>query len=304
VTKRSRKNTATKVCGVVVTHFPPDGITARLAKIAKHVDALVVIDNSASAVITSLLAPAAAKPGWHLISNSENRGIATASNQGINFAQENGATWVAFFDHDTEPNDEFRGELDRIWSNYNGAKPLGIIGSNLYLAGTRNPRHPTADLDKKGYVQTTAVIASGSAYRMTMVSRLGLLKDEYFIDCVDKEYCWRALTNGYSVCRTTKPLVTHTLGAPIRHRVLGRTLTSLNHSAVRRYFIGRNNVLLFREYFFRLPGGSLDLLAYVVKTAVKICVVERERRKKLSCLLLGIWHGLLMRTDQKPWQTP
>jgi rhamnosyltransferase len=210
--------------------------------------------------------------------------------------------WVVFFDQDCEPNDEFRSELDRVWLNYDDGKPLGIIGCNHYLAGSSSARYPIESSNGKNYVQINSVITSGSAYVMTMLSRLGPFKDMYFIDCVDTEYCWRARTNGYAVCITTKALVTHTIGAPSTHRFLGRALTTWNHTAFRRYFIGRNNVLLFQEYFSRFPADSFHLLVHVLKIAMKICLVEREKRTKLSYLLLGIWHGMLRRMDEKPWQ--
>ena len=302
MTKKSIVSQFAKVCGVVVTYFPPDGMASRLAKMAKHVDTLIVVDNSASNTVSSLLVPAVAQLGVHLILNPENLGIATALNQGVDFARANGAVWAVFFDQDSEPNNEFRSELDRIWSNYDDGKPLGIVGCNHFLSGSPKSRYPTKSPDGKNYIQITSVITSGSAYAMTMLTRLGPFKDEYFIDCVDTEYCWRARTNGYAVCITTKPLVTHTIGAPTSRRLFGRTVTTWNHSPLRRYFIGRNNILMIREYFYRLPGDSIDLLGYVLKTAMKICVAEREKRKKLSYLLLGIWHGILRRMDEKPWQ--
>jgi rhamnosyltransferase len=291
-----------KICGVVVTYFPPDGMKSRLSKIAKHVDLLLVVDNSASDKVSSLLVAAAAEIGAQLLLNSYNLGIAKALNQGVEFARANGATWVVFFDQDSEPNSDFRSEFDDIYSAYAEGEPLGVIGSNYFLSGHAVARYPTESPDGKNYMPITSVITSGSAYAMAMLSRLGPFKDDYFIDCVDTEYCWRARTNGYAVCITIKPLVTHTIGTPTRHKVLGRDMTTWNHSAFRRYFIGRNNILLFQEYFYRLPADCFDLLGYVLKTAMKICVVEQERRKKLSYLLLGIWHGMLRRRDGNPWE--
>jgi rhamnosyltransferase len=302
VAKREIKIQSARVCGVVVTYFPPEGLPSRLKKIAEYVDDLVIVDNSATTVVSALLVPTVAKIKARLISNPENRGIAAALNQGVDYAQANGATWVVFFDQDSEPNSEFRTELESVWSDYDERKPLGIIGCNHFLAGEVNSRYPTDSPDGKKYVQISSVITSGSAYAMTMLSALGPFKAEYFIDCVDTEYCWRARISGFNVCITTKPLITHTIGAPTSHRIFGRTLVTWNHSPFRRYFIGRNNMLLFREYFCRLPRDSFDLLAYVLKTAAKICLAEQEKRAKLSHLLLGIWHGILRRSDVKPRQ--
>ncbi len=290
------------VHGVVVTYFPSYDIVARLREIAAVVDELVVVDNGSSTEQSALLLQGASTIGYRLVSNGNNLGVATALNQGVRLAQSNGAAWVVFFDQDSDPAKQFRSEIDRILHRYSGERPLGIVGCNHFLVGSLKPRFPDADPEDTGYVEVSAVITSGSVYAMSMLSRLGPLRDEYFIDCVDTEYCWRALANGYAVCRTTKPLITHSIGSPESCRILWRSLTSFNHSPMRRYFIGRNNVLLFREYFVRRPKDSIDLLGYVLKTALKICLVEQGKRTKLACLFVGIWHGLHRRTGANPWQ--
>ena len=299
---RNVNDEAVRICGVVVTYFPANDIASRLARIARQVDTLVVVDNSASPDISAILGDAAARTNAELVSNPRNVGVARALNQGIDFARAQAADWVLFFDQDSEPIDEFRAELKRIFAAYNDARPLGVIGCNYVLAGRSVARYSVKLINNKSYAPITSVITSGSAYAMTMLTKLGPFKEEYFIDCVDTEYCWRARTHGYAVCITTKPLITHSIGAPTIHRVFGRSLTTWNHSAFRRYFIGRNNILLFREYFCRLPADSFDLLIYVLKTGMKIGVVERQRGKKLLYLLRGIWHGLLKRMDGAPFE--
>lgn len=244
---------AVRICGVVVTYFPAKDIASQLARIARQVDTLVVIDNSAASGTAAFLVPETANARAELVLNRRNVGIARALNQGIDFARANAADWVLFFDQDSEPTEDFRTEFMRVFAAYNEAEPLGVIGCNYFLTGQRAPRYPTKAVGGSNYSPITSVITSGSAYAMTMLARLGPFKDEYFIDCVDTEYCWRARTNGYAVCITTKPLITHAIGTPSSHHVLGRNLTTWNHPALRRYFIGRNNILLFREYFCRLP---------------------------------------------------
>ncbi len=289
-----------RLFGVVVTYFPPSGILDRLAEIANLVDSLVVVDNSANGDIACGMKQPLETLGAKLIANKRNLGIATALNQGVAFAQERGADWVVFFDQDSEPAEEFRDEIDSIRSNYKGAKPLGIIGSNYALADNSNPYYATESSAARNYVLTNDVITSGSAYDMTMLSELGRFKDEYFIDCVDIEYCWRALTNGYAVCRTTKPLLRHALGAPTTRNVFGCKFGTSNHAAFRRYFMARNSVLLFRDYIFRLPRASLRHASMQFKSTLLMCIFEREKFKKLGFVFQGIWHGLFRRTDQMP----
>lgn len=286
------------LCGVVVTYFPAEDVERRLMAIAKQVDVLVVIDNSASEAVTSRLEPIVARMSAHLISNCDNLGVATALNQGVAFARTRDAARVAFFDQDSEPVDEFRSEMDSVRSNYNRAAPLGILGCN-YIQADRLKAHFPAD--RMGFVSVDHVITSGSMYDVAMLTKLGRFKDEFFIDGIDIEYCWRALANGYCVCRTKRPLMFHVLGNPVQHTFLGRNLGTSNHPAFRRYFMARNAVLILREYFLRLPRPALHLLNIHLKGLVLLSAFEAHRAKKLGFVFLGLWHGLQRRMDMKPW---
>ena len=290
------------VCGVVITYLPTDGFADRLAAMAEQVDMLAIVDNSVSSAVNARTQTLAGELGAHFISNAQNLGMATALNQGVAFAMAHGAEWVVFFDQDSKPIEDFRQEIEAVWTNYREAKPLGIVGCNYIIKGTEISRFPTDGADLKSYRPTDSVITSGSAYEMAMISKLGPFKDEYFIDGVDTEYCWRALTNGYRVCRTRKPLLEHALGAPTYHNFMGRRFGTSNHRAFRKYFMTRNAILIFREYFFRLPGPSLRLLGVQLKSAILLCAFETDKRRKLSLVLRGLWHGLIERVDPEPWR--
>lgn len=293
------KSAAPAICGVVVTFFPSDSVHCRLERIAKQVDFLIVVDNSAAGEVTARLAPVAARLGVRLITNAQNLGIATALNQGVAQARASGADWVFFFDQDSNPVEEFRAAIWDIVSQYRGVRPLGIVGSNFRMAGTGMPAFPIDFSNAENHVMVDAVITSGSAYKIEMLAKLGPFRDDYFIDCVDTEYCLRALANGYAVCQSAQTLLTHSLGAPSYHKVLGRKLGTSNHSALRRYFMARNNVLLAREYFRRLPDVTRRVLKTYVITIIVMCLVEKGRGRKIMSTLQGLWHGVRRRIDQK-----
>ncbi len=207
-----------------------------------------------------------------------------------------------YFDQDSCPVENFRSEIESVWASYSDATPLAIVGSNYFLSGKSVPRFPSEIALSPNYVLTDSVITSGSLYNMAIMSKLGPFKDEFFIDGVDIEYCWRALANGYGVCRTTKPLLEHVLGAPTYHVFWGRSRATSNHRAFRRYFMMRNAILIFREYFFRLPRLSLHLLGAQLRWVILLCAYEKDRRRKLSLAFLGLWHGLIRRVDPEPWR--
>jgi hypothetical protein len=64
----------------------------------------------------------------------------------------------------------------------------------------------------------------------------------------------------------------------------------------------RNAILIFREYFFRLPRLSLHLLGGQLKWAILLCTFETDKRRKLGLALRGLWHGLIHRVDPEPWR--
>jgi rhamnosyltransferase len=285
------------ICGVVVTYFPGDGFERRLRAIAEQVDALVVVDNSGLAAVPGL-EPMVREVRGHYMANAENVGLGAALNQGVGFARQIGAAQVLFFDQDSTPLPELRREMARVqWQG----EPAGIIGCNYVQRGEAKPRYPVS---QEISVPVDHVITSGSLYDVAMLARLGPFRSEFFIDGIDIEYCWRALSNGYRVRRTTKPLLDHMLGDPVRGTVLGRRFGTSNHQAFRRYFMARNTVLLVRAYFFRLPGAALHLLKIQLKGVILLIALEHERRRKLGLIFLGLWHGLLGRMDVKPWELP
>src|SRR6202044_2225279 len=96
--------------------------------------------------------------------------------------------------------------------------------------------------------EVKSVITSGSLIPLAVHAAVGAFRDEFFIDYVDSEYCFRARAQGYRVIRTTQPLMSHTIGAPTRHSLLGLSKWTTNHSPDRRYYIARNDTVMLREY--------------------------------------------------------
>lgn len=284
-----------KVWAAVVTYFPPSGLAARLGAIAALADGMVVVDNSAEPVAAAAVDEAVRAVGGQRIANTENLGIATALNQAVAKARAEGADWVFFFDQDSRPSADFRKVMAEIAADEDPAWPVGIIGCNYDIDATNAAVFPDRADDGKPYLAVDAVITSGSAYRMDMLNRIGRFRDEYFIDCVDTEYCLRALLNGYAVRRSTKVLLRHSLGSPTFHMVLGRRIGTANHSPLRRYYMTRNNVLMARSYWRHLPGATWRSLKGTLITFIVMVVVEQKRPQKVAAILRGLWHGLWRR---------
>jgi len=288
------------LCGVVVTYHPSGDIQQRLKLMAEIVDELVIIDNSADVEVLSILNQAAAHHRAFVIANQRNLGVATALNQGVAYSQQQSAEWVLFFDQDSRPIRNYRQEMGRVISEYRGQQPPGIIGCNYIATGNATMKFPIPATQKLSYTSVNSVMTSGSMHRVEMFEKIGLFKDDYFIDLVDVEYCWRASRHGYAVLRTAKPLMEHTIGQTSEHRIIGFRTGTSNHSAFRRYFMARNTVLMAREYFTVYPFMTVRILFSRIKSTILVCLFERNKKKKIMYTIVGLWHGVLRKMDKYP----
>jgi rhamnosyltransferase len=89
------------------------------------------------------------------------------------------------------------------------------------------------------------VISSGMIVRNSIAKRIGLNREDLFIDWVDTEWCWRACLNGYPIYQTGAVVLSHSLGED-RIRILGKQIT--RHKLFRSYYKIRNAILIFKTY--------------------------------------------------------
>jgi rhamnosyltransferase len=137
------------------------------------------------------------------------------------------------------------------------------------------------------------VITSGSLLSLSTLDRIGGFRDDFFIDYVDSEFCFRARALGYRVAMTRKPLMSHAIGASTHHALLGVRKWTSNHSADRRYYMARNDTIMLKEYG-GFPWGTwaLKSLGRRVRTCKRIVLYEDAKLAKVAAVAHGWWHGV------------
>jgi rhamnosyltransferase len=281
------------VCALLVTYHPDEGLPARLARILPQVRLTVVVDNGSGGEAAGMLTGLAALPDVALIANGENLGIARALNLGIRHALAEGAAWVLLVDQDTEVDDDIVAKLMAVAESHPDRSRLAVVGSRF--RDTRGRRADSMRLEARGdsWQAVESVITSGSLLALDVYLAIGPFRDEFFIDYVDTEYCYRARAAGYHVIETVEPLMSHTIGAPTQHRVLGRTKWTTNHSADRRYYMARNNTVLLREYgTSRSRGWRYRSVARCFRLCKRIAWFERDKVAKIVAVIDGWWDGV------------
>jgi len=289
---QGRLESGNDVCAVVVTYHPDGELPTRLARILPQVKRLIIVDNGSGPAAVEMLRDLADDPRISLVLNLDNLGVARALNIGIERALELGSAWALLFDQDSCADPDLVQTLIRVHAAYPQPDRLAVIGS-----GFRDPNdsgQASADEDGgEGWDEREQVITSGSLVPLRTHALIGPFREEFFIDYVDADYCFRARAKGYHVICTRRPIMSHAIGAVTWHRWLWMRKWTFNHSADRRYYIARNDTVMLREYG-RYAFGLWALKSFRrrLRLCKRIMLYERSKASKVFAVAQGWWDGV------------
>lgn len=290
------------VGAVVVTYHTGASVRARLAAVAAQVDALVVVDNGSDpATVAALRTAATVLPAMTLIANPDNPGLAAAQNQGMAALLAAGYDWLLLMDDDSTPAPDMIAVMAQVEAARPGA--FGLLAPRLRYPGVervpgfvsglgwRVRKHPAP---VSGLLEEPVfVIASGSLVRATAARAAGPMREDFFIDYLDVEYCFRLRRAGWRIAVAGAAVLDHALGRQSPHRVLGRTVWSSNHAPFRCHAMARNRARLWRGWFRVHPGWALMDMAALIAQAARVLVLEDQGGAKARAILSGLWAGLV-----------
>lgn len=283
-------------CAVVVTYFPDLDFFKRVESVVAQVPQTVIVDNGSSASTVEQLNRIADRRSIHLILNPGNEGLAAALNAGVRWAASQGFQWVLTLDQDTTVAPDMVEALTALVGSYPAPERLAVVGSNFRNRFNGSLFREPMRADGFRGREMPSVLTSGSLTSISVFQSIGGFRDDFFIDCIDHEYCLRARSRGFHVVLTSNPLMEHGIGHLTTHRFLWRDVNTSNHSPLRRYFTFRNMLILTREYFAKEPRWILYALWGLLKSFVLILLFETDRTTKLKFILRGCFDGALGRT--------
>lgn len=301
-----------RIIAVVVTFFPNAApLEALLRALIPQVAQIIIVDNSpddnfqAEAVCRDL-----GCPGITVFRLGRNFGIAKALNVGIGAARSAGATHVLLSDQDSEPASDMVEGLIRAETDLrrHGAR-IGAIGSSFtnVHSGKLFPFHVIvrgrpfygrrSASAEEPHVETITLITSGTLVPVSAFDEVGLMREDFFIDCVDTEWCYRARARGFALYGTAWATMLHQMGdATLRFWFFGWIKGNV-HSPLRIYYQIRN---LVRLQFNGYRGIRWRLRIIWSLTAIFYCHVfyGAARRASLRMVLRGLRDGLIGRMGE------
>jgi rhamnosyltransferase len=288
---------AESVCVVIVTYRPDNGLFDRVQRVAAQVAQTVIVDNGSPPPCVQSIRELAHTIPVHLILNKVNEGIACALNAGTRWAASRGFRWVLTLDQDTIVLPDMVDAFAEVVHSYPAPERLAVIGSNYRDMGSGRLFY-RGMIETNGFpgIKTASVLTSGSLISVAAFQTIGGFREDFFIDCVDHDYCLHARARGFHVVLTNKPLMEHGIGHLTEHRLLWRKVYTSNHSPVREYFRTRNSVFLVREYIRLEPRWMMRYLWAWLKSLVLMFLFEKQRFLKMKNLIRGCFDGALGRS--------
>jgi rhamnosyltransferase len=281
---------ANDVCAVVVTYHPDPDFPARQSRLLEQVAELVIVDNGSDDTAVAMLREFARRPSIALVLNQKNLGVAQALNIGIQQAVTLGFAWVLLLDQDSCADDDMAQTLFEVRDLYFEKDRLAVVGSGFRDI---NRARETEEARGAPWEEVESVITSGSLLRMSVHAVIGPFREEFFIDHVDTDYCFRARAKGYRVIKTRKSIMSHAIGAASRHHVLWMDKWTTNHSAERRYYIARNDTVMLHDYGNYAWGlWALKSFSRCLRLCKRIVLYEPMKSRKIAAVAQGWWDGV------------
>lgn len=292
------------VFSIIIT-FNPD-ISDFKSVLSSHIKSstgkILIIDNNSvnKKEIAALLESEfhGLKVELHLLSSNE--GLGFAINSGISLAEKFGCTHVAIFDQDsTVPVNIIKDLLSELEALNNDGINVAAIGPTYFdsRTGTEYPHTKLSGLRLKkiflskkdsSLLNVSLIITSGSLIPINVIKVVGGMREDFFIDRIDIEWCFRAQSHNFKIYSTNKVTMQHSIGL---RRVISLNHEISIHSPLRRYYMIRNSLALLRLPTIPLAYRIREFFVILIDIP-RFLLVVKFKAPYIKMIWLGIFHGI------------
>lgn len=268
----------------VVPTYRPDGSALRALLTDLHLAGIetLVADDASPATSDRLLAQVHAE-GTMVVRHGHNAGIARGLNEGLAFAELNGAAWLLTLDQDTSITAEV---IDRLLRVTQAQDRIGVVGVEVIGDASGDLTYPSQQVD--GLTTTEEVFQTASLWRVSALREVGGFDERLGIDGVDAAACLRLRERDWRVVLAPGTRVQHRYGSGTQVRILGRMVVSTGHSPARRESMVRNRLALAPAEFRQSPRHALRTLRRVAVNTLLGVTIEEHRLANLAGSLRGL----------------
>lgn len=301
--------------GAVIVLFGPDAdVVDKIKLYSSQVDFVLVYDNTPYDHIHGKVAidELATIDNVCVVAEGNNVGVATALNVGVKKCIENGCSEIFLFDQDSRPSESsFFDNMSKELKDLNRRdQKIICLAPDIkdeasptvnykWLVNNNSVFFKRSSLKDNWDGSILVAITSGTLIYASAFKSVGFFLDDFFIDYVDTEYCLRLVNAGYKIQASRSGVLLHNLGARSEHKVLGHKFYPTNHSGLRRYYIARNSIYMWKWYALSNPNWAIFDLTASLYNALRIVCFESDKFGKIRSSMNGFYHGFIGRVGVK-----
>ncbi len=273
-----------KILAAIVTYNPDlERLQKNINAIEPQVEHLIIVDNGSKNINLISRIKGECKIKIDLIENKENIGIASALNQALDYAYKNNFDWILTLDQDSICDINMISEMKSQYEKEDNKK-IALIAPNILDENiTLKPK----DI-KEGIEYTGPVITSGSLTKTNIAKNIGGFVDKLFIDQVDFDFCLRLKDSGADILKVNRAIIYHQLGEISEHKLFGKTITTTNHSPIRRYYYYRNLVYMYEHHKENHKEWINLEIKHAIKNIPRIILFEKNKTDQIKSITKGI----------------
>lgn len=272
-------NSQYKIAGVITLFNPDEKIKFRIEAILPFVEKLFLIDNSEK-LNEDIDSTYQDNQKVEYCFNNSNLGIAASMNIAIEKAIAEKFDFILTMDQDSEfePN-----SLAKLISSLSADGNIAIYSpfhKNKFFT------NPPQSSDNE---EIFDVMTSGNFLNLNAVKRVGMFREDYFIDYVDIEYCLRLRKNGFKIIRVNSSILNHNEANLMVKSFWGKKVYPPNHKPFRWYYKIRNFFYLKDEYQSDFPEYFANEKKNIRNNIIKIFLFEDYKFQKVKFIIKGFF---------------
>jgi len=258
---------------VVILYYPDENVASNIKSYIDFVDHLYIYDNTENPSQKFIRQFKNDKTTY--ISNNSNNGIAAALNYVCNTAIRSNYKIMLTMDQDSFFDN---GDLQ------NFLKVAAIINWNE--VGILTPTHVfkvgiAGNKNVSTLKSVNSCMTSGNIVNLKAFEDNNGFNEDFFIDHVDHEYCYRLINNGYKILESSGISLQHNLGVLKKKKILGLwEVTFVSHSPIRSYYYIRNGLFVYKNFDIE----KKIILKLIVKDIIKSLLLEDCKRRRLKII--------------------
>jgi rhamnosyltransferase len=238
----------------VILYHPKKEDIANISTYSTKVEKVYILDNTEEKSNENLYI------GMENVSyfwDGENKGLSVRLNEACKKAIADNFDYLLTMDQDSSFLEE---NIDRYFKdilNFKGKEKVAVYG----LEYSENDINDTTE----NYIEVDHLITSASVMNLKLYNEIGGFDKNLFIDGVDIDYCYSALSKGFKNIKFARNFFNHSLGVRSRRgSIFTLYLIKKNvsvHSSLRVYYMYRNMLYIKNKYENVIP----DIIKKFVK---------------------------------------